>query len=67
MLGKFCLQTFGDVLAHFVVLYRYSGELSEIGVRIDEVANGIWDSVSIFPSLFIVNLLLAEQSWLEFG
>lgn len=37
-------------------LIRYSGELREIGVQIDEVASFIWENVSKFQLYFIVKL-----------
>lgn len=36
------------------IIHRYSGEMSEFGVKIDDIANVLWDSVSIFCFFFLL-------------
>lgn len=39
---------------------RYSGEMSEIGVRIDELANVMWESVSLNILFSKININLKK-------
>jgi hypothetical protein len=44
-------------MLYFLFVYRYSGEMREIGSQIDEVATVLWEGVSFITIfIFIVNL-----------
>lgn len=36
------------------IILRYSGEFRDYGLQIDEMANLIWDNVSIYSDFFVM-------------
>ena len=47
-----------QILKHFIFIFRYSGELREVGVQLDKLATLLWENVNIFSFYVYVKLCL---------